>query len=112
MADYESEKSKGALYFNENRGGPKHPFYRGPVKITAAQGRMLVAQFKAGAEVVEARLAAWKNQGDNGEYIGLELEVQKPRDQQAAPTPPPPPPPPPPAPTSNSFDDFEDDIPF
>ena len=112
MADYGSEKSKGGLFINDRRETANHPYWRGPVTITAAQGRLLVQHFKAGAETVEARLAGWKNQNDNGENIGLQLEVEKPRDKQAAPTPPPPPPPPPSAPQSNSFDDFEDDIPF
>ena len=110
MADYGSETSKGGLFINDKKEKPKHPYYRGPLNITAAQGRLLVEHFKAGAEIVEVRLAGWKNHHEKGDYIGLQLEVEKPRDQQAAPTPPPPPPPPPPAPTG--FDDFEDDIPF
>lgn len=84
MAEYIKEASNGNLYPEspEKRKTDKYPHFRGPVYLTAAQGRLLVEHFKAGADQVEMRLAGWKNSGDRGSYIGLKLEVNKIRSEQ------------------------------
>ena len=84
MAEYIKEASNGNLYPEspEKRKTDKYPHFRGPVYLTAAQGKLLVEHFKAGADQVEMRLAGWKNSGDRGSYIGLTLEVNKIRSEQ------------------------------
>ena len=115
MAEYIKEASNGNLYPEspEKRKTDKYPHFRGPVYLTAAQGKLLVEHFKAGADQVEMRLAGWKNTGDRGSYIGLKLEMNKIRSEQEGSSP---------KKTEEpyrlkNFDDlvnadFEDDIPF
>ncbi len=108
MAYAKMEKSMGQLYPEKERKSDKAPAFKGPFKITKAQARALVRHFENGAEEVTGRLAAWKNSGQQGPYIGLELEVPEYQDQGAPQRQRPAPAPEP----VLEEDPFDDDIPF
>jgi len=78
MPNYEAkETSKGGLFMEDNRKSDRAPHYRGNLKITRAQAKHIVEQFK-GSTDQEFRvvLAGWVNQDKNGrDYISVQAET-------------------------------------
>ena len=118
MPNYELKiTSNGGLYPERNRKSDKAPHFKGFVNISRDQAKHIAQHFKQDGSLDKLRvtLAAWKNQGDNGVQLSLQSETYppddvapmgnetSPRPVKVAETQ---------APPQNSFDDFEDDIPF
>ena len=90
MPNYDlKEESSGALFIEKNRSNEKAPYYRGPLTITKNQAKYIMQHFKAGADEIDLRMAAWINAGPQGKYIGITLEVMPLEEEEAAPPPPP-----------------------
>ncbi len=105
-------KSKGGLYpEGDKRKSDRAPHFKGFINLTRDQAKHIAAHFKQDGTLdgVTVRLAAWKNQGDQGVQLSLQAETFPPDEAAAAPQVSAPPPP---VKTQDGFDDFEDDIPF
>ena len=114
-------KSKGGLYpEGDKRKSDRAPHFNGFINLTRDQAKHIAAHFKQDGTLdgVTVRLAAWKNQGDQGVQLSLQAETFPPDD--IAPVGDEPPPrhvkmaetKAPPQDSLDNFDDFEDDIPF
>jgi hypothetical protein len=70
-------KSKGSLFFNNERTADNQPFYRGHVLVTKAQVDQLIKMGQAGEEV-KLQLAGWRKVAESGtKYIFLSTEAYR-----------------------------------
>lgn len=118
MPNYELKiTSNGGLYPERNRKSDRAPHFKGFMNISRDQAKHIAQHFKQDGSLDKLRvtLAAWKNQGDNGVQLSIQSETYPP--DEVAPFGDEPPPKhvkmaETKAPPQDSFDDFEDDIPF
>ena len=118
MPNYELKiTSNGGLYPERNRKSDRAPHFKGFMNISRDQAKHIAQHFKQDGSLDKRRgtVAAWKNHGDNGVQLSIQAETyppdevapfgdeQPPKHVKMAETK---------APPQDSFDDFEDDIPF
>ena len=78
MPNYDAkETSKGGLFKEDNRKSDRAPHYRGNLKITRAQAKHIVEQFKGSTDQeYKMTIAGWVNQDKNGrDYISVQAET-------------------------------------